>query len=158
MSAWQPVALPPAPPASSVAVRRVLQRNGRRDTAPELALRRELHALGLRFLVDSTPAGTSKRRRADVVLRGSRIAVLVHGCFWHRCPEHFHAPKANAAWWRAKMASITARDADTLRMLQAAGWLPVVVWEHEDMALAARRLQQLDRGRRAGAGLARSGG
>ncbi len=146
---WTPVVLPPAPRASSDAVRRVLSRNGRRDTAPELALRRELHRRGLRFLVDSTPAGTSRRRRADVVLRGSRIAVLVHGCFWHRCPEHCSAPRANADWWRLKLDSVVARDADTERQLAAAGWLPVVVWEHEDMAVAADRLVALDRERRA---------
>lgn len=108
-----------------------------------------MHALGLRFLVDATPAGTSRRRRADVVLRGSRFAVLVHGCFWHACPEHFHAPKANAEWWRLKFASIAARDADTVRWLEAAGWLPVVVWEHEDPVEAARRIQQLHEQRRA---------
>lgn len=145
---WRPAVLPPAPPASSENVRRVLQRNARRDTAPELALRRELHALGLRYLVDCAPAGTSRRRRADVVLRGSRIAVLVHGCFWHGCPEHFHAPKANAEWWQLKLASVVARDADTERMLNAAGWLPVVVWEHEDMAAAAVRIRHLDQSRR----------
>ena len=145
---WRPVVLPPAPPASSDAVRRVLQRNGRRDTAPELSLRRELLALGLRFLVDATPAGTSRRRRADVVLRGSRIAVHVHGCFWHRCPEHFHAPAANAEWWCAKFDSIVARDADTDRRLRDAGWLPVVVWEHEDAAVAARRNAELHSARR----------
>jgi DNA mismatch endonuclease (patch repair protein) len=126
----------------------VLQRNRRRDTAPELALRREMHRLGLRFLVDVAPAGTCNRRRADVVLRGSRLAVHVHGCFWHQCPEHFHAPKANAEWWRAKFESIVARDADTDRQLRAAGWLPVVVWEHEDMADAARRIRELHAGRR----------
>ena len=145
---WRPTVLPPSPPASSPAVRRVLQRNGRRDTAPELELRRRLHALGLRFLIDTSPAGTSKRRRADIVLRGSRIAVLVHGCFWHRCPEHFHAPKANAEWWRLKLESVVARDADTERQLLAAGWLPVVVWQHEDMADAAERVRVLDRARR----------
>lgn len=123
----------------------MLQRNGRRDTAPELALRRELHAPGMRFLVDHSPAGTSRRRRADVVLRGSRIAVLVHGCFWHRCPQHFHAPKANAEWWRLKFESVVARDRDTLLRLQAAGWHPVVVWEHEDPAAAAARIALLDR-------------
>ena len=148
LGGWRPVALPPAPPASSPAVRQVLQRNGRRDTAPELALRRELHALGMRFLVDASPAGTSKRRRSDVVVRGSRLAVLVHGCFWHRCPVHFHAPKANAEWWGLKFASITARDADTEQMLRAAGWLPVVVWEHEDMVTAARQILALHRERR----------
>ncbi len=133
---WRPVVLPPAPPASSEAVRRVLQGNGRRDTAPELSLRRELHALGLRFLVDATPAGTPRRRRADVVVRGSRIAVHLHGCFWHRCPEHFHPPKANAEWWRAKFTSVVDRDANTGRQLRGAG-LPVVVWQHEDMGEAA---------------------
>jgi len=151
MADWTPAALPPAPPASSPAVRQVLQRNRRRDTAPELALRRALHALGLRFLVDATPAGTSRRRRADVVLRGSRIAVLVHGCFWHRCPEHFHAPKAHAEWWALKIASVVARDADNEARLREAGWLPVVVWEHEDPQEAARRIAALDR-RRRGAG------
>ena len=126
----------------------MLQRNGRRDTAPELALRRELHALGLRFLVDTSPAGTSRRRRSDVVLRGSRIAISVHGCFWHRCPEHFSAPKANAEWWQAKFDSIVARDADTERQLRVAGWLPVVVWQHEDMAVAAERIAVLHADRR----------
>ncbi len=126
----------------------MLQRNGRRDTAPELALRRELDRLEVQYLVDATPDGTSRRRRADMVLETSRIAVHVHGCFWHRCLEHHHAPKANAEWWRAKLDSIVARDADTDRQLRAAGWLPVVVWEHEDMAAAARRIADLHATRR----------
>jgi DNA mismatch endonuclease (patch repair protein) len=140
--------VPPAPAATSAAARGVLSRTGRRDTAPELALRRELHRLGLRFLVDATPAGTSRRRRADVVLRGSRIAVLVHGCFWHQCPLHFHHPKANGQWWAVKFASIRRRDEDTLSVLASAGWLPVVVWEHEDMFVAAEALRVLDQQRR----------
>ena len=151
--AYRALVLPPVPAASSEARRRVLMRTGRRDTAPELALRRALHGLGLRFLVDVAPAGTSRRRRVDVLLRGARIAVLVHGCFWHGCPEHFHAPKANADWWRLKLASVQRRDADTLVQLEAAGWLPVVVWEHEDMAEAAAGLRDLARERgRLGAG------
>ena len=137
------LALPPPPPASSENARRVLSRTGRRDTAPELALRRALFALGMRFLVDVPAPGCGRRRRVDVLLRGARIAVLVHGCFWHSCPLHFHAPKANAAWWRLKMASIAERDADTLVRLEAAGWLPVVVWEHEPAQEAALRLQEL---------------
>jgi len=145
---YRALVLPPAPPASSDAARQVLRRTARRDTAPELALRRELHRLGLRFLVDTAPAGMSRRRRTDVVLRGARIAVLVHGCFWHGCPEHFHAPKANAQWWRLKLESVQRRDADTLRQLEQAGWLPVVVWEHEDMGEAAQRLARLNAERR----------
>ncbi|MCU1693261.1 MAG: mismatch endonuclease vsr [Frankiales bacterium] len=143
-----PVVLPPAPPASSENVRRVLSRTGRRDTAPELALRRALFALGLRFLVDVPAPGCGRRRRVDVLLRGARIAVLVHGCFWHSCPQHFHAPKANAEWWRLKLASIRERDADTLLRLAEAGWLPVVVWECHDMTVAAAELAALSRRRR----------
>ena len=137
----------------------MLSRTRRRDTAPELALRRALFALGMRFLVDVPAPGCGRRRRVDVLLRGARVAVLVHGCFWHSCPLHFHAPKANADWWRLKMASIRERDADTLVRLEQAGWLPVVVWEHEDMAAAALRLRDLcrERGRLgAGGGGARS--
>ena len=145
---YRALVLPPPPPASSEAARRVLRRTSRRDTAPELALRRQLHRLGMRFLVDVSAAGTSRRRRVDVLLRGARVAVLVHGCFWHGCPEHFHAPKANAGWWRLKLESVRQRDADTLVQLVAADWLPVVVWEHEDMTVVAQRLSALDRERR----------
>jgi hypothetical protein len=77
-----------------------------------------------------------------------RIAVQVHGRFWHRCPEHFHAPKADADWWRLKLESVVARDAHTERQLAAAGDLPIVVWEQEDMSDAAQRLQVLDMARR----------
>lgn len=140
---YRALVLPPPPAASSEVRRRVLARTHRRDTAPELALRRALHALGLRFLVDAPAPGTSRRRRVDVLLRGARIAVLVHGCFWHGCSLHFHAPRANAEWWRLKLASVQRRDADTLQQLAAAGWLPVVVWEHEDITEVAQRLAVL---------------
>ena len=157
---YRALVLPPPPPASSEAARRVLRRTSRRDTAPELALRRQLHRLGMRFLVDVSAAGTSRRRRVDVLLRGARVAVLVHGCFWHGCPEHFHAPKANADGWRLKLESVQRRDADTLVQLEAAGWLPIVVWEHEDMAEAALRLRDRcrERGRlqAGGGGVAQS--
>jgi DNA mismatch endonuclease, patch repair protein len=109
----------------------------------------ELWALGLRFLVDVPAPGTGRRRRVDVLLRGGRVAVLVHGCFWHGCPEHYHAPRANAEWWALKLRSVQERDADTLLVLAGAGWLPVVVWEHEDMAAAAVRLRDLQQERRA---------
>ena len=117
-----------------------MRRTGRRDTAPELALRRELHRRGLRYLVDTTPPGTNRRRRADLVLRGARVAIFVDGCFWHGCPEHFHPPKANADWWRVKSASIAARDRDTDAHLAGLGWYPLRVWEHAGVAAAADRV------------------
>ncbi|GAB3600208.1 very short patch repair endonuclease [Kineococcus gypseus] len=137
MSAWQEPG--PAPPASSPAVASIMRRTGRRDTAPELALRRELHRRGLRYLTDATPPGTN-RRRADLVFRGARVAVFVDGCFWHSCPVHSAPPKANAQWWRVKLGSITARDRDTDATLTAAGWHVLRVWEHEDVRAAADRV------------------
>lgn len=121
----------------------MLLANRRKDTAPEIALRRALFARGLRFLVDVTPAGMSKRRRVDVLLRGSRIAVLVHGCFWHCCPQHFVMPVRNREWWQTKFSAIEHRDADTEQKLKDAGWLPLVVWEHEPADEAAERIRQL---------------
>ena len=118
-----------------------MRRTGRRDTAPELALRRELHRRGLRYLVDATPPGTNRRRRADLVFRGARVAVFVDGCFWHSCPQHLHLPRANREWWRVKLASITARDRDTDARLREAGWLPVRIWEHERVTAAADRVE-----------------
>lgn len=137
----RPIVVPPAPPASSPAAALTMRSNRRRDTKPELALRRELWRRGHRYLVDATPTGTSRRRRADVVLRGARIAVLVDGCFWHSCPLHLHVPKANRAWWEVKLASIVERDRRTDHELRAAGWLPLRVWEHESPAAAVDRIQ-----------------
>ncbi|GAB3471576.1 hypothetical protein GCM10027519_46790 [Kineococcus endophyticus] len=138
MSAWEEPG--PAPPAFSTAVAGTMRRTGRRNTRPELALRREMHRRGLRYLVDATPPGTNRRRRSDLVFRGARVAVFVDGCFWHSCPVHVHRPKANAEWWRVKLVSITARDRDTDAALAAAGWHVVQVWEHEDPRAAADRV------------------
>lgn len=86
--------------------------NRRRDTSPELALRSALHRSGLRFRVDQ-PLPFDRRRRADIVFPRQKIAVFVDGCFWHGCPEHYSAPKANADLWREKVerirAEVTAR-------------------------------------------------
>lgn len=70
---WEPMRLPPAPAPTRPGV---MAQKKRRDTAPELALRRGLWALGLRFLVDVPAPGTGRRRRVDVLLRGGRVAVI----------------------------------------------------------------------------------
>jgi DNA mismatch endonuclease, patch repair protein len=144
----RPVVVPPAPLASSPAAALTMRSNRGRDTKPELALRRELWHRGHRYLVDATPAGTSRRRRADVVLRGARIAVFVDGCFWHSCPQHLHVPKTHREWWTIKLASVVERDRRTDRELLAAGWLPLRVWEHEPAPEAADRIEAVLRQRR----------
>ncbi|QBJ96826.1 very short patch repair endonuclease [Rhodococcus sp. ABRD24] len=112
----------------------------RRDTAPEVALRRELHRRGVRFFVDRAPL-PGLRRRADLVFPRRRVAVYVDGCFWHSCPQHATAPKNNAQWWADKLAANVVRDRDTDVRITAAGWRVVRVWEHENPAEAADRVQ-----------------
>ena len=119
-----------------------MQAQGRRDTKPELALRRELHRRGRRFFVDRAPL-KGFRRRADMVFPRRRVAVYVDGCFWHSCPVHGTRPKNNAEWWAAKLAGNVARDRDTDTRLREAGWAAVRVWEHEDPVAAADRVDQV---------------
>lgn len=105
----------------------------RSGTGPEVALRRALHASGLRFRVDHRIG----RTRPDVVLTRARIAVFVMGDFWHSCPVHGTRPKANADWWAAKLAGNVERDRRQRRDLESTGWLVIWVWECEEMAAAA---------------------
>ena len=118
-----------------------MQRQARRDTKPELALRRAVWQRGLRYRVDIAPVpGT--RRRADLVFTRAKVAVYVDGCFWHRCPMHATTPKANREWWIEKLDANVTRDRDTNRRLAEAGWTALRVWEHEDPEDAADRVQR----------------
>lgn len=122
--------------ASTPGVRSRMQLQRTRDTRPELAVRRLLHASGLRYRVDLAPL-PGLRRRADLVFGPTRVAVYVDGCFWHGCPQHGNAPRANSAYWAPKLAGNRARDVDTDLRLAAAGWLVLRFWEHCDAAAAA---------------------
>lgn len=112
----------------------------RRDTGPEMAIRRLLYARGLRYRVDVPLPGM--RRRADLVFISARVAVFVDGCFWHDCPQHGTRPKSNAAWWAEKIEANANRDRDTDRRLVADGWIVVRVWEHEIPEVAAIRVAE----------------
>lgn len=116
-----------------------MSRQATRDTAPELLLRRRLHAAGLRYRVHRQPI-PNVRRTADIVFVGARVAVFVDGCFWHACPEHGTSPKTNSEWWTAKLAGNVERDAETNRLLADAGWTVVRVWEHEEPDEVADRV------------------
>ncbi|WP_146243123.1 very short patch repair endonuclease [Curtobacterium sp. MCPF17_031] len=108
---------------------------GRRDTAPELALRRALHARGRRFFVDRRISSRT-RARADLVFPRARVAVFVDGCFWHWCEEHAHLPKANAELWRAKLLANRRRDASHDAVLRSEGWVVIRIWEHDGVEAA----------------------
>ncbi|WUQ32525.1 very short patch repair endonuclease [Streptomyces sp. NBC_00239] len=125
-----------------------MSRQRSRDTDAELAIRKLLHAYGLRYRIHRRPV-KGVRREADIVFGPARVAVFVDGCFWHGCPEHATWPKSNADFWRAKIEGNRARDRDTDARLAAEGWLSVRVWEHESASEAAVRVCDLVQRRRA---------
>ena len=125
---------------SSAGVSERMARVRRRDTAPELELRSELHRRGLRYRVDRRPL-KGVPSRADLVFGPAKVAVYVDGCFWHSCPEHGTMPRSNEAFWQEKLARNQARDAAVNEALAAAGWTVVRVWEHEEIDAAADRVE-----------------
>lgn len=118
-----------------------MSRQGSRDTAPEVAVRRLLHAAGMRYRVN-VPVPGMPRRTIDIVFVRAKVAVFMDGCFWHGCPEHATHPKANAEWWRAKLDKNMARDLETTRHLRSAGWTVLRFWEHEPVTDVARRISE----------------
>ncbi|MGQ0618194.1 MAG: very short patch repair endonuclease [Acidimicrobiia bacterium] len=123
-----------------------------RDTAPELALRRVLHAKGMRYRVHATPL-PGLRRKADIVFPRARVAVFVDGCFWHGCSEHGRRRHdVNSWYWPEKITRNQRRDADSDAQLTEAGWTVVRVWEHESPMAAAERIAEAVRAGARGSG------
>jgi DNA mismatch endonuclease (patch repair protein) len=125
--------------ATSDATRRVMRANKRRDTEPELAVRRSLHARGFRYQVDLRVVKET-RSRADIAFTRQRIAVFIDGCFWHGCPQHVFVPKVNADYWVPKLARNVARDPEVTRLLRDLGRTVLRFWEHEPAEETAGRI------------------
>ena len=127
--------MPGLVPSSSDASRRMAKvRQTGTDT--ELALRREMYRIGLRYRIGYEVL-RKPRRVADVAFPGRKIAVFIDGCFWHGCPEHATWPKRNADFWRQKIEANRQRDADTNARLEANGWTALRFWSHESPTKAA---------------------
>jgi DNA mismatch endonuclease (patch repair protein) len=124
-----------------------MQGNRRRDTKPEVAVRRLVHAAGLRYRVDFRPL-KSLNRRADIVFTRLKIAVFIDGCFWHGCPEHHTVARSNAEYWAAKVARNRERDRHTDDVLESGGWTVIRAWEHEPTDAVAQRVMNAVRARR----------
>lgn len=100
-----------------------------RDTAPELRVRRAAHAAGLRFRLQRRDLpGTP-----DLVFPRHRVALFVHGCYWHRHPDcrYTTVPSSNTEFWTTKFVANVERDARKTRELEEAGWRVAVIWECE---------------------------
>jgi DNA mismatch endonuclease (patch repair protein) len=98
-----------------------------KDTAPELTVRRLLHAMGYRYRLHVT----SLPGRPDIVMAGRKKVVFIHGCFWHqhwRC-RLAHKPHSNRDYWDEKLRRNVERDRTNRRRLRRLGWSALVVWE-----------------------------
>jgi len=123
---------------------RIMRANRRRDTEPELAVRRALHGAGFRFRVDFKvqPSG-GRSVRPDVVFTRRRVAVFVDGCYWHGCPEHGTLPiTTNRRYWQEKIAENRRRDQRNTEALESDGWLVIRAWEHEAPGGVVERVQR----------------
>lgn len=113
----------PSPASASKSVSRSMRSNRGSGTKPELVLAKLLR----RKVVHSTLPGSP-----DFVYRGAKLAVFVHGCFWHRCPIHARAlPRTNTEFWRRKFERNVERDKLNRQELKRMGWNVMEVWEHE---------------------------
>ncbi|MFJ1597706.1 very short patch repair endonuclease [Streptomyces sp. NPDC088261] len=128
----------PAKP-SSAAVSSRMSRQARRDTEPEVAVRKLLHASGYRYRLN-VRVPDMPRRTVDITFSKAKVAVFLDGCFWHGCPKHATQPKANAEWWREKLDRNMARDLETTEHMTALGWTVLRFWEHEAPAVVAAQV------------------
>ncbi|MCC6470898.1 MAG: DNA mismatch endonuclease Vsr [Alphaproteobacteria bacterium] len=98
-----------------------------KDTTPELKVRSLLHGMGLRFRLHAAELPG----KPDVVVRPRRLAIFVHGCFWHRhggC-RYATTPKSRSAFWNQKFETNVTRDRRNIRMLRRTGWRVLVIWQ-----------------------------
>ena len=114
-----------------------------RDTTPELKVRRLLTGLGARYRLHRKDLPG----KPDIVLAGRRLAIFVHGCFWHGhdCARGARVPKANRDYWLAKVGRNRERDGASRAALETAGWRVETIWECEmkDEAALRGRLERL---------------
>jgi len=123
------------PEQRSAVMRKVKGRN----TSPELKVRRMLWAMGLRYRLHRKDLPGAP----DIVLASRRLAIFVHGCFWHGhdCARGARVPKQNRDYWTGKIGRNRSRDIAHLAALEALGWTPLVIWEcdlKDDVALGKR--------------------
>ena len=118
-----------------------MRANRARDTGPELRLRRALRAAGLsgyRLNWKKAPG------RPDIAYPGRRLAIFVHGCYWHHCPSCYpNLPKSNPDFWARKFELNRERDARKRLNLEATGWSVIEAWEcqlRDELPVVVRRI------------------
>jgi len=117
-----------SPPPTNEVTSRVMRSNKGKDTRPELILRKSLRDAGYPgYRIHFKAPG-----RPDISYPGRRIAIFVHGCFWHRCPMcDLPLPKNNTDYWNQKFKRNIERDKENISALEDMGWSVRIVWECE---------------------------
>ena len=124
-----------SPPASSEAVRNTMLANRGKDTQPELIVRRMLREAGhpgyrLHWRINEEDGRYVCR--PDITYPSRKLAIFVHGCFWHRCPRcAMGLPKSNVEYWTEKFERNIARDRKKEDSLVRLGWDVHTIWECE---------------------------
>ena len=105
----------------------VMSRIRSKNTTPEKKLRKLLRTAGyLDYRVKNTLPGTP-----DLIFRKAKLAVFVHGCFWHGCDKCYRTPRTNSPFWRNKLHINKTRDKRAAKELREKGWMVLTLWEHE---------------------------
>lgn len=118
-----------APVPANEVVSRVMSANRGKDTGPEKILAKALWAAGIRGYRKNWKKAPG---RPDIAFPGRKIAIFIHGCFWHRCPRcRLPLPKSNQDFWKEKFARNKKRDTQKLKELDDLGWQTIVVYECE---------------------------
>ena len=114
-----------------------------RHTKPELAMRHALRTLGAKgYRLHYKKASG----RPDIAFVGRRVAVFVHGCFWHSCPHCSPArPKTHVTFWNTKLDANKARDARKAKQLRGEGWRVITCWECQIRTNALRQAERVVR-------------
>ena len=114
-----------------------------KDTLAELRVRRITHSLGLRYRLHRRDLPATP----DLVFPRHRVAIFVHGCFWHRHPgcKKATTPKSRIGFWQEKFSRNVTRDQQAIQDLQELGWRVGIIWECETKVAETvlRRLREL---------------
>lgn len=136
------ITLPPAPPAKTESTRTSMRGNKSALTKPELSLSKILEEAGIKGVdanylrLPGTP---------DLVFLNKKLAIFIHGCFWHRCPYcNPHFPETNQEYWSAKFRRNKARDKGVKASLQAIGWRVMIIWECQLKRDPSRVLRRIE--------------
>lgn len=133
-----------APIPDSEITSRVMSSNKGKDTKPEIKMRDALRQIGIpgyRLHWKKAPG------RPDIAYPGKKIAIFVHGCYWHRCPHcNLPLPKSNTGFWYEKFRRNKERDKKKIKALEDEGWDVLVFWECEiksDVLGCAQKVKDL---------------